>query len=1143
MLTRMQQRRGTQAEWNDSVIASTVILQAGELGLETDTGRFKIGNGTSVWQDLPYYLPDNNPSSTVARQGKNNQDIYSRLSPLAPTYTQNFTGAQVLVPQSGTQTPLVVSGVSGQSAVLQRWRDNTDATLASIDHTGKLTAAGGASFNAVVNMNSNKVTNVATPTSDNDAVNKIYVDDAIAGLAWKEAVQLIAHGPGSNVALTGATNTLNIDTYGALNSSDTGYRILLTGQTTATENGIYVYNDNGTTYTLTRSSDADSPAELIGASVYVQEGTLYGTSSWVQSNHYVDSYDDQLWVQFSGAALITAGTGMTKDGNKLDVVGTTDRITANADSIDIAATYAGQASITTLGTVTTGTWSADTIDETKGGTGQTSYAVGDILYADTTTSLNKLTAGTAGYPILSGGASTAPAYGQVNTTGIADDAVTYAKIQNVANQYRVLGRISAGSGNTEEVNPDQLMTIINQGNTDISFSLLPVGTTSTTVAQGDHTHTLDQLSDVVITGTPVLRQVLKYDGTKWINELPSGGISIGATPPSGASNGDAWFDSTDGSLYVYYDDGVGSSRTNLITNPNFETDVSGWTTDYGTVTRDTANKYSGLASALLTPVDPSESIYFYKTAATSGLVVGQTYSASVRVKGVAGKQVRFILGCGGSNKTTTFNATGGWDLVKVENVVCTINGNLSFAIWDDWGAGLNIDEAILETGTTVGEYFDGSSTGASWTGTPNASTSTTTSGSAQWVQVKANSALEGSILTRVSALEARATDVEAANAVRVLNQAERDSTYPAPVQGNTVFRADLDYEEKYYAAFSSTTNPDGTLGTPGWYEYRGSAPLSPNLVINGNFDIWQRGTSISVSSSALAYTADRWYCVADGTTTVSRVATGQLQGSTYSLRSTRSTATPGSHNLNQLIETLHVRSLMGKTVTFSINLRRSAGIANPVSLNIYKSSTVDAGNAASWSTVATTSVPISVIPTGTTSSDWYRASVTAFIPNDGTANTLMLSIGTFGINNNDYFEISQAQIEIGPVPTSFHRNQENIQAELAACQRYYVRFAGGNVFSAIPSTGNFISTTTYWGQIILPVPMRITPTSVEFSNIGAARIGLSTLALSSVTIGAQDSSPNAPVISGTVSGATAGQWASVGNANNAAGFLAFSAEL
>ena len=95
---------------------------------------------------------------------------------------------------------------------------------------------------------------------------------------------------------------------------------------------------------------------------------------------------------------VTAGNGMTQSGTStinptLDVVGTADRITASADAIDIASTYVGQTSITTLGTVATGTWEGTAVAATKGGTGQTVYAVGDILYANTTTTLTPLVVG------------------------------------------------------------------------------------------------------------------------------------------------------------------------------------------------------------------------------------------------------------------------------------------------------------------------------------------------------------------------------------------------------------------------------------------------------------------------------------------------------------------------------------------------------------------------------------------------------------------------------------------------------------------------------------------------------------------------------------------------------------------------------
>lgn len=85
------------------------------------------------------------------------------------------------------------------------------------------------------------------------------------------------------------------------------------------------------------------------------------------------------------------GSGVTS------VTGTTNRITSTGGTtpqIDIAANYAGQASITTVGTIGTGTWNATAIGPTVGGTGQTSYATGDILYASGANTLGKLTAST-----------------------------------------------------------------------------------------------------------------------------------------------------------------------------------------------------------------------------------------------------------------------------------------------------------------------------------------------------------------------------------------------------------------------------------------------------------------------------------------------------------------------------------------------------------------------------------------------------------------------------------------------------------------------------------------------------------------------------------------------------------------------------
>jgi hypothetical protein len=333
----MLQRRGTSTEW--SLVENDVILQPGELAVETGTGKFKIGDGASLWSELSYVLDD-----------AGNELKYLQL-----------TGNQTLTGDSASTVSFTVNAATSQSAKIQSWKV-AGTEKASISSAGKITANG---FDA----NSNKITGVAEPTADTDAATKSYVDDAIAGLAWKEAVNLLAT---SDVALTGNTNTLVIDGHAALTQSHgNGYRILLTNQTPATENGIYVYSDNGTTYTMTRSTDAQDVADLVGASVYVQDGTAYMTSSWVQTNYHPDTFDDLVWVQFSGAALISDGAGLYKDGNTLSVIGTADRITVTPDNVDIASNYVGQTSITTLGTITTGIWDGQKIAITKGGTGAT----------------------------------------------------------------------------------------------------------------------------------------------------------------------------------------------------------------------------------------------------------------------------------------------------------------------------------------------------------------------------------------------------------------------------------------------------------------------------------------------------------------------------------------------------------------------------------------------------------------------------------------------------------------------------------------------------------------------------------------------------------------------------------------------------
>jgi hypothetical protein len=118
------------------------------------------------------------------------------------------------------------------------------------------------------------------------------------------------------------------------------------------------------------------------------------------------------------------GTMSTQAASNVAITGGT------IDGTTVGATTAAAGTFTTLGattsnlgTVSTGTWNGTAIAAIYGGTGQTVYAVGDLLYASTTTALSKLAAGTSGLPVVSNGASTAPSYQQINLTSAVTGAL------------------------------------------------------------------------------------------------------------------------------------------------------------------------------------------------------------------------------------------------------------------------------------------------------------------------------------------------------------------------------------------------------------------------------------------------------------------------------------------------------------------------------------------------------------------------------------------------------------------------------------------------------------------------------------------------------------------------------------------------
>lgn len=238
-------------------------------------------------------------------------------------------------------------------------------------------ASGVNAFTGNVNFGGFKGTNLADPTNPQEIATKNYVDLRVSGLAAiKDPVRAATT---ANITLSGTQTVDGI----ALSAGD---RVLVKNQTLGQNNGIYVVSAGA----WTRSTDADSNTEVVaGMAVWVNEGTTNGDKRFVitTDNPITLGTTSLTFTNDVSSASVVDGAGLSYAGSTLNI-GAGTGIQVNADTIQIDPAYIGQTSITTLGTIGTGTWNGTVIGSQYGGTGQNFSAGSGILkYTSGTASL------------------------------------------------------------------------------------------------------------------------------------------------------------------------------------------------------------------------------------------------------------------------------------------------------------------------------------------------------------------------------------------------------------------------------------------------------------------------------------------------------------------------------------------------------------------------------------------------------------------------------------------------------------------------------------------------------------------------------------------------------------------------------------
>ena len=451
--------------------------------------------------------------------------------------------------------------------------------------------------------------NVATPTSDNHAANKSYVDSVASGLDVKQSVRAAST---ADVTLSGPGATID----GVTMSS--GDRVLLKNQSAAAENGIYLWT--GAASAMTRATDMDGAAEFVGAFFFVEEGTVNSDQGFVCSTDGTIVVDTTsiAFTQFTGTGQLTAGAGLSKNGNAMSV---------NVD--DTYVKIDGNDALTVKGTTTTGQVLR------SDGSGGVAYGAVNLTSSD---------AVTGALPLANGGLGVDASDSSGKTTARSNLGLGSMATQD-ANSVAITGGSVDLSGGTLTLANDQISGDKISGGTIDSANLS--GGAGKTISGFDVTVALGKTLDV--DGT------FDVDGA---NGSAMDNVAVGGTTSAAGTFTTMTSDSVDINGGAIDGSTIGANVAAAGTFTNVDAT--------GTIKTDTLDNYSGTNIAVNAPMDVTGDVGVTGSVTATVAMVSDTISERT---GAAGVTVDGVV-----LKDSGITATGTATLSDLVATTADING-------------------------------------------------------------------------------------------------------------------------------------------------------------------------------------------------------------------------------------------------------------------------------------------------------------------------------------------------------------------------------------------------------------------------------------------------------------------------------------